>query len=95
MDKPILQAALKGELIVEESVECKPEKCLMLCWMRMLISLARKYFSRQAWMIVQSILKQKESSQSGHVLCAIMIFTVNHQSFVNPAWSGTTSDVLA
>ena len=60
VDKPVLQATLKGELIEEESVECRPEKVSNAALDENVdIFLARKHISHDAWMIVQDVLKHK------------------------------------
>ena len=59
VDEAILQAALKGQLI-EEDVECRPEKVSnALLDENVDVYLVRKYFSQEAWMIVEDVLRRK------------------------------------
>ena len=96
VEKPVIQAALKGVLIEEENVECRPEKVSNAVLDENVdIHLTRSYFSQDAWMIIEGVLWQKESAQVGHVLYVNMTYTVSHPSSVNPVWNGTTFDVLA
>ena len=60
VEKPIIQAALKGTLIEEENVECRPEKVSnAILDENVDIHLTRSYFSQDVWVIVDGVLQQK------------------------------------
>ena len=61
VDSSIVNAAIKyDQLIEEEDVECRPEKipCSVLDE-NVNICLVRPYFTADAWMIVEEIMKKK------------------------------------
>ena len=63
VDPPIISAAMKEDkLIEEEHVECRPEKipCSILDE-NVDICLVRSYFTNEAWMIVEDVVKRKQS----------------------------------
>ena len=65
VEKSVIQAALKGGLIEEESVECRPEKVSNAVLNENVdIHLIRSYLSQEAWMIVQDVLKHKREIPS-------------------------------
>ena len=53
VDKPVVQSALKGALIEEENVECRPEKANAVLDENVNMCLVRKYFSQGTWMLVE------------------------------------------
>ncbi|MCG8626873.1 MAG: PHD zinc finger domain-containing protein [Proteobacteria bacterium] len=65
MEKSVIQAALKGGLIEEESIECRPEKVSNAVLDENVdIHLIRSYLSQEAWMIVQDVLQRKREFPS-------------------------------
>ena len=65
VEKPVIQATLKGVLIEEENVECRPEKVSnAVLGENVDIHLTRSYFSQDAWMIIECVLRQKRERPS-------------------------------
>ena len=64
VDQLVAKAAIKDDrLIEEEDVECRPEKipCSVLDE-NVSICLVRPYFTTDAWMIVEEVVKKKRES---------------------------------
>ena len=60
VDKPVVDSALQGKLIEEEEVECRPEKVPnALLDENVDVNLIRRCFTDDAWLIVDSVVKQK------------------------------------
>ena len=60
VEKPVIEPALHGKLIEEDEVECHPEKVPnALLDENVDIHLIHCCFTDDAWMIVDSVLKQK------------------------------------
>ena len=62
VDYNVAETALKGdELIEEENIECRPEKipCSILDE-NVDVYLVRHYFTVDAWMLVEDVIKQKK-----------------------------------
>ena len=67
VEKEVIQAAIKGTsgLIEEESIECRPEKVSNAVLDENVdIHLIRSYFSREAWMMIQDVLRCKREFPS-------------------------------
>ena len=65
VEKAVIQAAITGGLIEEESVECRPEKVSNAVLDENVdIHLIRTYFSREAWMMIQDVLRCKREFPS-------------------------------
>ena len=61
VDDKVLHAALDGELINEDSVECRPEKVPNAFLDENVdVFLARKYFMEDAWMVVMDVVERKK-----------------------------------
>ena len=61
VDDEVLESALKGELIEEESVECRPEVVPnAVLDENVNIFLIRKYFTNDAWLLVTDMLERKK-----------------------------------
>ena len=65
VEKPVIQVALKGGLIEEENVECRPENVSNgVLDENVDIHLIGSYFSQEAWMIIQDVLHRKRKFSS-------------------------------
>ena len=74
-------ATQNGKLVQEDDVECRPERVPnSVLDENVDVFLIRKYFSTDAWLMVESILERK---MFGCVMHVIAIFTLNHQLYVN------------
>ena len=63
VDKAVAEAAIKGKLVEEESVECRPEMVSnAILDENVDVHLDRKCFSQDAWMTVEGVLKQKRAN---------------------------------
>ena len=63
VDEVTSQAALDGILIDEDKVECMPEKIPMaLLDENVDVYLIRKYFTADAWLVIEDVLKQKKGN---------------------------------
>ena len=61
VDDEFVKSALNGELIEEESVECRPEVVPNAVLDENVdVFLVRKYFTNDAWLLVTDVLKQKK-----------------------------------
>ena len=61
VDREVVQAAVKGQIIEEDSVECRPEKVSnAIIDDNVDVFLVRKHFSEEAWMIVKGVLQHKK-----------------------------------
>ena len=61
MDEDVLDKAIKlHQLVEEEDVECRPEKLSdALADENVHVCLVRKYFTNDAWMVVEEAVKHK------------------------------------
>ena len=60
MDKQVVDSSLQGKLIEEDCVECRPEKIPnSVLDENVDVCLVRPYFSNDAWMLLDSVLKTK------------------------------------
>ena len=60
VEKPIVQATLKGALVEEESVDCRPKRVSNAVLDENVdIHLTCSYFSQDAWMIVEGVVQKK------------------------------------
>ena len=66
VDKPIVDRAIKQhQLIKEEDVECKPERVTeAVVDENVDIHLVRKYFTSDAWMLVEEVVKHKSTKMT-------------------------------
>ena len=62
VEKAVIQAAITGGLIEEESVECRPE-------VSNAVLDEKGYFSREAWMMIQDVFRCKREFPSWDMFC--------------------------
>ena len=60
VDKQVISDALKGQLIEEDRVECRPEQIPdSVMDENVDVCLVRRYFSSDSWMLLDTVLKTK------------------------------------
>ena len=65
IDECIIKQALDGKLIDEEDVECRPERLPSAVLDENVdICLVRRYFTIDAWMLVENVVRQKSEKPS-------------------------------
>jgi len=63
VDEYVTQAALDGTLVDEDKVKCMPEKISnTILDENVDIYLIRKYFTADAWLVIEDVLKQKKGN---------------------------------
>ena len=93
VDEEVCTVVLKdcGKLVEENEVEVRPEKLPDAAIDENVgVCLIRKYFTSDAWLLVEDVLERKQDNPARH---APMTFIKNHQSCVTIVCRGHTSGV--
>ena len=77
VDKEVVQQAIKNSILIEEEqVECRPEKIPdSIADENVDICLVRRYFSCDAWLVLENVLQQKQKM----IWTCALIFILKHQ----------------
>ena len=67
VDKDVAEQVIRDNILIQEdSVECRPEKVsASILDKNVDIHLVRKYFSQDAWLVLQDVLKHKKKNDLG------------------------------
>ena len=73
VDKKVAEQALKRDILIEEDdVECRPEKVsAAIADENVDVHLVRKYFTADAWLVLQDVLHQKKTENDLDVQCLL------------------------
>ena len=99
VDKKVAELALKQAVSIEEEhVECRPERITdAVVDENVDIHLIRKYFTYDAWLLVEQVLKRKQKRMIGSAKFAIKICKPRRQGLLlysNRVCSGSILPVL-